>query len=57
MGDRSGLTYYRARYYDPEIGRFLSEDPLRSETTKSILSNHYSYGLNNPINLTDPSKV
>ncbi|MBI4640627.1 MAG: RHS repeat-associated core domain-containing protein [Candidatus Tectomicrobia bacterium] len=25
----SGLYYYRARYYDPRSGRFLSEDPLR----------------------------
>jgi RHS repeat-associated protein len=25
----SGLYYYRARYYDPKIGRFISEDPIR----------------------------
>jgi RHS repeat-associated protein len=25
----SGLYYLRARYYDPAIGRFLSQDPLR----------------------------
>lgn len=24
----TGLYYYRARYYDPKVGRFLSEDPL-----------------------------
>lgn len=27
----TSLAYYRARYYDPSLGRFLSEDPLRRE--------------------------
>ncbi len=27
----SGLYYYRARYYNPTIGRFLSEDPIGFE--------------------------
>ena len=27
--DGDGLYYMRARYYDPAIGRFISEDPLR----------------------------
>jgi RHS repeat-associated protein len=44
----TGLYYYRARYYDPLIGRFLSEDPIRSGL------NFYTYGLNNPIHLNDP---
>ncbi|NEQ42469.1 MAG: RHS repeat-associated core domain-containing protein [Leptolyngbya sp. SIOISBB] len=26
--DATGLMYYRARYYDPVVGRFLSEDPI-----------------------------
>ena len=26
--DESGLAYFRARYYDPVIGRFISEDPI-----------------------------
>ena len=25
---QTGLYYYRARYYDPSAGRFLSEDPI-----------------------------
>jgi RHS repeat-associated protein len=29
--EESGLGYYRARYYDPGIGRFVSEDPIRIE--------------------------
>jgi RHS repeat-associated protein len=46
----TGLYYYRARYYDPKIGRFMSEDPIR------FLGgvNFYAYVENNPINRTDP---
>ena len=47
----TGLYYYRARYYDPElIGRFLTEDPLGFEAG----INHYVYVNNNPINANDP---
>jgi RHS repeat-associated protein len=46
----TGLYYYRARYYDSRIGRFLSEDALRFVTG----SNFYPYTNNNPANLTDP---
>ena len=45
----TGLYYYRARYYDPITGRFLSEDPIRSGI------NYYAYCRNNPINCRDPS--
>lgn len=41
------LTYMRARYYDSEIGRFLSEDPIWN-------TNLYPYADNNPIMLSDP---
>ena len=47
----SGLYFYRARYLDPQIGRFLQEDPLH--ITSSDL-NLYGYVGNDPINLTDP---
>jgi RHS repeat-associated protein len=42
-------VYYRARYYDPTIGRFLSEDPIRFRGGKDF----YSYVDNNPANFTD----
>ncbi len=47
----TGLYYYRARYYDPKTGRFITEDPLgfASGTT-----NLYSYVGNNPLNWVDP---
>ncbi len=44
----TGLYFNRARYLDPSIGRFVSEDPL-------LQINRYSYALNNPITLRDPS--
>jgi len=46
----SGLYYYRARYYDPTIGRFLSEDPIGFAGG----INKYVYVGNSPITLTDP---
>lgn len=44
-------SYYRARYYDPGSGRFLTEDPLRFFTGDG---NFYLYAAQNPIVLTDP---
>ena len=46
----TGLYYYRARYYDPEVGRFLSEDPIGFDGG----INFYSYVGNNPINFFNP---
>ncbi|MDA8259288.1 MAG: DUF6531 domain-containing protein [Betaproteobacteria bacterium] len=50
--DGTGLYYYRARYYDPGIGRFISEDPLGFEAGDV---NFYVYVGNNPVNANDPS--
>ena len=47
----TGLYYYRARYYDPMEGRFISKDPI--EFGGGI--NQYAYVENNPMNWTDPS--
>jgi len=46
----TGLRYYRARYYDPTIGRFISEDPLRFGGGDSF----YVYSEDNPASLVDP---
>ena len=43
--------YYRARYYDAQSGRFLSEDKYRS----SLKANGYNYVSNRPASLVDPS--
>jgi RHS repeat-associated protein len=50
--DGTGLYYYRARYYDPGIGRFISEDPLGFEAGEV---NFYAYVGNDPVNANDPS--
>jgi RHS repeat-associated protein len=46
-----GLDYYKARYYDPSIGRFLTPDPAGTIDSPNL----YAYVLNDPINFTDPS--
>lgn len=43
-----GLYYYRARYYTPGNGRFISEDPAGG-------ANLYAYTAGNPINFIDPT--
>ena len=48
----SGFYYYRARYYNPQVGRFLSEDPIGFTGGEYNL---YRYVGNNPINLSDPT--
>jgi RHS repeat-associated protein len=47
----TGLYYYRARYYDPTVGRFISEDPLQF----SVGENFYRYVSNRPTLGVDPS--
>jgi RHS repeat-associated protein len=47
----TGLYYYRARYYDPILGRFLSQDPLGLAAGDA---NFYRYVGNSPLNATDP---
>ena len=42
--------YYRARYYSPQIGRFLQTDPVGYADGLNL----YAYVRNNPVNLTDP---
>jgi len=46
-----GLYYYRARYYDPTVGRFLSEDPAGGDAS----GNGYSYVEDDPTNANDPT--
>ncbi|MBC8526842.1 MAG: RHS repeat protein [Candidatus Cloacimonetes bacterium] len=47
MYEDNGLYFMRARYYNPQIGRFISEDPIWD-------FNLYAYGGNNPIIKIDP---
>src|SRR5437667_2122161 len=47
----TGLLYYRARFYDPQLGRFISEDPIG--LAGGI--NSFAYVGNNPVLYRDPS--
>ncbi|MDE2464279.1 MAG: RHS repeat-associated core domain-containing protein, partial [Alphaproteobacteria bacterium] len=49
--DGDGLYYYRARYYAPAMGRFISEDPLGFASESE---NFYAYVGDNPLTYTDP---
>jgi RHS repeat-associated protein len=51
----TGFSYLRARYYDPQVGRFLTRDPVAGSRGKPKSLNRYSYVGNNPTTLTDPS--
>jgi RHS repeat-associated protein len=53
--DEIGLIYLRARYYDPEVGRFISKDPRAGHEDIIQSLNRYVYARNNPFNVTDPS--
>jgi RHS repeat-associated protein len=48
----TGLYYYRARYYDPQTGQFIGQDPL---SFRAGDSNLYRYAGNSPATFTDPS--
>ncbi|MEI5639987.1 MULTISPECIES: RHS repeat-associated core domain-containing protein [unclassified Pseudoalteromonas] len=55
-----GLSYMQARYYDPVIGRFYSNDPIDAyshlDTENGIHGfNRYAYANNNPYKYTDPT--
>lgn len=46
---RLGLYYFNARWYDPTLGRFITEDPIKDGTNWHVYTN------NNPINFIDPT--
>ena len=51
LDPETGLYFYRARYYDPNSGRFISEDPIGISGGDF---NFYKYSVNNPANRIDP---
>ena len=56
LDDETGLYYLNSRYYDPEIGRFISPDSIEYLSTETINGlNIYAYCRNNPIMNVDPS--
>ncbi len=51
----TGLIYFNARYYDPELGAFLSPDTVVPDGGNLFDYNRYMYGLGNPLKFNDPS--
>lgn len=51
----TALYYYGARYYDPELGRFIQPDTIVPYPSDPQSFNRYSYCRNNPITYIDPS--
>jgi RHS repeat-associated protein len=46
----TGMYFYRARYYDPKVGRFVTKDPIGFKGGINV----YAYVSNNPVNRIDP---
>jgi RHS repeat-associated protein len=56
LGDGgTGLMYYGARYYDPQVGRFAAADTIVPNPSNPQDLNRYAYVSNNPVNGVDPS--
>lgn len=55
MDEGNGLKYIRARYYAPELGRFITKDLLAGNDEDGQSLNRYVYALNNPVRLVDVS--
>lgn len=51
----TGLIYMGGRYYDPQLGRFISPDSVVPEQGDPQALNRYSYVRNNPVKYIDPS--
>jgi|GEM_PF-2723744 len=49
------LQYLRARYLDPSVGRFISQDTYLGEVLRPLSQNQYIYAHNDPMNYIDPS--
>ena len=52
--DRNGLIYMRARYYSPEMRRFINADIVAGEIANGITLNRYAYANGNPAMFIDP---
>ena len=51
----TGTYYLRARYYNPSLGRFITEDSYAGKINDPLSLNRYTYCYNNPIMWIDPT--
>ena len=52
--DSNGLIYMRARYYSPELRRFINADIIAGNISDSVTLNRYAYANGNPVSNIDP---
>ncbi len=52
--DENGLYYMRARYYSPDLRRFVNADIVRGAISDGVTLNRYAYANCNPITNIDP---
>ena len=52
--DENGLIYMRARYYSPELRRFINSDIIAGEISNAVTLNRYAYANGNPVSNIDP---
>ena len=52
--DDNGLIYMRARYYSPDMRRFINADIVAGELSNAITLNRFAYANGNPVSFVDP---
>ena len=52
--DTNGLIYMRARYYLPEMKRFINADIIPGEISNAVTLNRFAYANGNPVSFVDP---
>jgi RHS repeat-associated protein len=54
MTDSNGLYFMRARYYNPEVKRFINRDVVQGSISNGLSLNRYAYVNGNPVSYVDP---
>lgn len=52
--DTNGLCYMRARYYSPDMRRFINADIIAGKISNAVTLNRYAYANGNPVSFIDP---
>jgi len=52
--DKNGLIYMRARYYSPELKRFVHADIVAGQISNAVTLNRFAYANGNPVSFVDP---